>query len=272
MLFSGAQLHPQRGITDDQFKAVAEMLKVEVAVIKAFAAVETGMSPFDKLGRPTILYERKWFSELSKHSFDATHPHISNRLPYQHNPKSKPRPKHAKKAVHGKHAAPASPASNAPGAAPLGPTGATGSAPAANPAATPAAPAADKPFNPVQDNPNNDYYGFDANQYPRLQEAYALDAAAALGATSWGRFQVLALNFKSSNYASVQAFVLDMMQSEGAHLRAYAGYVLHKKPLLEACRKKDWKNMALLYNGPTYAQNHYDKKLSDAYDALTKKK
>ena len=35
--------------------------------------------------------------------------------------------------------------------------------------------------------------------------------------------------------------------------------------MLAALQKKDWKAFARLYNGPAYAQNRYDEKLSKAF-------
>ncbi|MCR5643911.1 MAG: N-acetylmuramidase family protein, partial [Prevotella sp.] len=37
-----------------------------------------------------------------------------------------------------------------------------------------------------------------------------------------------------------------------------------------ALQKKDWKAFARLYNGPAYAQNRYDEKLSTAYSSFNK--
>jgi len=229
-LFANTKLQPQSGISEEQFKTIADQLKVEVAVIKAFAKVETGGAPFDHLGRPAILYERQWFHTLTKGKYDTTHPHISDPNAYHPNPKKKPRPKHLKKGA---------------------------SAPSA-------------PFNPVQADPKDDYYGNDSTQYPRLKEAYDLDSGAALESASWGRFQVLGVNHKRSGFPTVQAFVLAMMRSEYSHLEAFAGFVLRTKGLQAACQKKDWARMAHLYNGPKYQKYHYDTKLKKAYDDLTK--
>ena len=38
--------------------------------------------------------------------------------------------------------------------------------------------------------------------------------------------------------------------------------------MLAALQKKDWKAFARLYNGPAYAQNRYDEKLSTAYSSF----
>ena len=40
--------------------------------------------------------------------------------------------------------------------------------------------------------------------------------------------------------------------------------------VLAALQKKDWKAFARLYNGPAYAQNRYDEKLSTAYSSFNK--
>jgi len=40
--------------------------------------------------------------------------------------------------------------------------------------------------------------------------------------------------------------------------------------MLAALQKKDWKAFARLYNGPAYAQNRYDDKLSTAYSSFNK--
>ena len=40
--------------------------------------------------------------------------------------------------------------------------------------------------------------------------------------------------------------------------------------MLVALQKKDWKAFARLYNGPAYAQNRYDEKLSTAYSSFNK--
>jgi len=69
---------PPSLLTDADYAAAAATLHCEVAVIKAVATVETGQSPFDAQGRPTILFERRYFSRLTGHRYDTTHPEISS--------------------------------------------------------------------------------------------------------------------------------------------------------------------------------------------------
>ncbi len=69
---------PCRGIPEAAFTEVAAALGIEVAVLKAIAKVEAGwQGAFDKKGRPTILFERHYFHDLTAGKHDATHPDIS---------------------------------------------------------------------------------------------------------------------------------------------------------------------------------------------------
>lgn len=65
--------------TDAQIVATAKLIGCEAAAVKAVTMTEIGIrGAFDALGRPTILFERHYFSRLSGHRFDATNPDISN--------------------------------------------------------------------------------------------------------------------------------------------------------------------------------------------------
>ena len=70
-------------VTDEMYVSMAKALNCEPAAIKAVVMSETKQSPFDSSGRPTILYERHYFSRLTNHKYDATHPEISGK-PYDH--------------------------------------------------------------------------------------------------------------------------------------------------------------------------------------------
>ena len=106
-----------------------------------------------------------------------------------------------------------------------------------------------------------------AHQYDRLAEAMALDESAALKSASWGMFQLMGENFARCGHASVEDFASDMVESEGKQLDAFCDFVLTDPRLLAALRGCDWPTLARLYNGPGYADNHYDTKLAAAYAA-----
>lgn len=58
---------------------IASRLNVEPAVVLAVAEVESGGRHDLPDGRPQILFEAHWFSKLTGHQYDATHPGISSR-------------------------------------------------------------------------------------------------------------------------------------------------------------------------------------------------
>jgi hypothetical protein len=58
---------------------IAAKLQVDPAVVLAVADVESGGRHDLPDGRPQILFEAHWFSKLTGHQYDATHPGISSR-------------------------------------------------------------------------------------------------------------------------------------------------------------------------------------------------
>lgn len=101
-------------------------------------------------------------------------------------------------------------------------------------------------------------------EYKRLNEALALDPKAAMMATSWGRFQILGMNFELAGYASVDDFVTAMRASEDDHLRAFVNFVKAKR-LDVALQKRQWADFARGYNGAAYKKNNYHTRLAASY-------
>ncbi|MEO6594993.1 MAG: N-acetylmuramidase family protein [Planctomycetota bacterium] len=108
-------------------------------------------------------------------------------------------------------------------------------------------------------------YGKFSAQYGKLEEAYALDADAALRSASWGRFQIMGNNFIAAGFSSSPEFVKAMARSEEEHLRAFVSFVRNGSSMAEALRRQNWAAFAKAYNGPGYAKNQYDTKLAAAY-------
>ena len=102
-------------------------------------------------------------------------------------------------------------------------------------------------------------------EYPRLEEAMALDEKAALCSASWGAFQILGSNHKACGFATVEEFVKANIESEKKQLLAFISFVKSNK-LDVHLKNKDWESFAKKYNGPGYLQNAYDTKLQDAYN------
>jgi hypothetical protein len=99
-------------------------------------------------------------------------------------------------------------------------------------------------------------YGAKALQYEKLMEAYALDPNAALRSASWGRFQILGLNFKATGFQNVQEYVESVSESEVNQLLAFVAFIKVDPVLRKAICNKDWHGFAVRYNGP--AQQGYD--------------
>lgn len=112
-------------------------------------------------------------------------------------------------------------------------------------------------------NPIAGGYGKESQQYPKLERAVTYSETVALGACSWGTFQIMGYHAELMGYHSVQAFVRSQQASQIDHLKAFVRYIKANPNLLSALRKKDWLSFARGYNGP--AQNGYDKRMAEAF-------
>ncbi len=104
-----------------------------------------------------------------------------------------------------------------------------------------------------------------AAEYERLYAAIALDRRAALGATSWGMFQLMGFNHRAVGHADVESYVAAMCESEGKQLDAFVAFVLGTARLHDALRRRDWATFATLYNGDGYKANPYDTRMARHY-------
>ena len=76
---AGSPTGTATALTEDDYKLAAELLKCEIAAIKAVAEVESSGAGFLADGRPKILFERHKFHAFTNGRFDATHPDISRK-------------------------------------------------------------------------------------------------------------------------------------------------------------------------------------------------
>jgi hypothetical protein len=75
---NGSSTGGSRLLSEADYQAAAEMLKCEIAAIKAVAEVESRGEGFLSDGRPKILFERHKFHKFTGGRFDGSHPDISN--------------------------------------------------------------------------------------------------------------------------------------------------------------------------------------------------
>ncbi|MCE7026437.1 N-acetylmuramidase family protein [Jiella avicenniae] len=105
---------------------------------------------------------------------------------------------------------------------------------------------------------------YPADSYPRLKQAMAIDATAALRAASWGLGQVMGFNHKLAGYDTVDEMVTAFMADEENHLKAMVEFIV-SAGLDDELRRHDWRGFARGYNGPGFEKNGYDDKLAAAW-------
>lgn len=103
-----------------------------------------------------------------------------------------------------------------------------------------------------------------ASEWRRLDDAVQINRDAALASASWGKFQILGLNWEVAGAGSIQDFVNAMYRSEGAQLDAFVSFVI-SNGLDDALRSHDWRAFARGYNGKAYEKNRYHEKLAAAH-------
>lgn len=116
-------------------------------------------------------------------------------------------------------------------------------------------------------NPKAGGYDGGAKEHDRLGRAAEIDRECALSSASWGAFQIMGYHWKSIGYATLQGFINAMYASEAAHLVAFIRFIKADPVLVRALKALDWAAFARRYNGPGYAKNQYDLKMSKAYQA-----
>lgn len=107
------------------------------------------------------------------------------------------------------------------------------------------------------------YFGGD-REYIRLANALSINHAAALKSASWGMFQIMGMNYAQCGCKDVDEFVGKMKSSEEDQLMLTIRF-LKNNHLCSALNTHNWASFARSYNGPFYAANKYDIKLSQAY-------
>lgn len=109
------------------------------------------------------------------------------------------------------------------------------------------------------------HYKGGIGEYDRLEQARKINREAADASASWGMFQIMGFNYAACGEESIESFVRSMCESEFKQLLLTANFIKKNSQMLQALQAKDWAVFAKCYNGPAYAQNHYDVKLEAAY-------
>ena len=116
----------------------------------------------------------------------------------------------------------------------------------------------------------HNYGAAGSHQYDRLAEALDIDRKdsqireAALESASWGKYQIMGMNFESAGFTNVEDFVASMVLSEVKQLNAFVSFIV-KNNITPALRNKDWARFALRYNGSGQVP-YYSGLISAAYN------
>jgi len=106
-----------------------------------------------------------------------------------------------------------------------------------------------------------------AHQYARLTEAMALARVEALESCSWGRYQVMGLNFAVCGFGCVDDMVEAFCASERAHLDAFGAFCTGTGLVRDMTSQPPaFVALAVGYNGSGERANGYDQKLKARYD------
>lgn len=107
-------------------------------------------------------------------------------------------------------------------------------------------------------------------EYERLNIALGLNREAALRSASWGLGQIMGFNASRVGYQDAMAMINVFRDGEDSQLAAIRTFIIKNEALAQAYRSKDWRTVALNYNGPNYSQNNYAGKLKSAFEDYLK--
>lgn len=108
-------------------------------------------------------------------------------------------------------------------------------------------------------------------EWRRFETASGLNESAAIRAASWGRYQILGKHYELLGFDSPQGFRETMEQSELAQLDLLILFLRNQPDCLGGMQTRDWRRLALCYNGRDYERNGYHLKLERAYDRFKKR-
>lgn len=114
-------------------------------------------------------------------------------------------------------------------------------------------------------NPRPGGYIGGIREHDRLEAAGEIHTVAAIESASWGLFQIMGFHWKHLDYASASAWREAMHAGEGHQLEAFVRFILKDRGLHRSLQRHDWADVARRYNGPNYAINDYDTKLTAAH-------
>lgn len=109
--------------------------------------------------------------------------------------------------------------------------------------------------------------GYADSSWDKLIAAAAHDPGAAFASASWGKFQVLGLNWQGLGYDSAIDLAWATVTGEAAQYELFARFLERNNllPAMRAISRDPATNVAFAshYNGPRYAKFRYDHQLAE---------
>jgi len=112
--------------------------------------------------------------------------------------------------------------------------------------------------------------GTSAKRLALIAKARAIDAEIANRSASWGIGQTMGFLYAELGFGSACAMVDHMTGNLAGQIECMLREIRRRK-LIPLLNRHDWPNVALLYNGKSYAVNRYDVRLADAHKRWVRK-
>lgn len=106
--------------------------------------------------------------------------------------------------------------------------------------------------------------GYANAQWARLEAGRLIDRDIANKSTFWGMFQIGGFNWHKCGCKSVEEFVEKMCYSEESQLELMAEF-MKNTGLVKHLKNHNWRQFALIYNGPSGLRRGYHTRLARAY-------
>lgn len=107
--------------------------------------------------------------------------------------------------------------------------------------------------------------GRQAAEWIAFDDAFALNADAAMKSTSIGMMQLMGFHYAATGFKTVGELWDFAKESEHNQVLVTIKWIKTAPRLDLAIRNKDWQKIAYYYNGRNYRANHYDNRLYAAY-------
>ncbi|MFA6057304.1 MAG: N-acetylmuramidase domain-containing protein [Taibaiella sp.] len=93
-----------------------------------------------------------------------------------------------------------------------------------------------------------------SKEWPAFNDAFGKDPDAAMKSTSIGLPQIMGFHYKRLGYATVGQMWEDFKKGEFEQVSALVRFIRTDNKLFAALQRKDWHQVATIYNGAAYRQ------------------